>query len=179
MNKKINFISSDMAVPAKSLKLVKVLNKLSIVGAVILVLSIIVAISGFIFFTISFKKVDASVASLKNDISSLEKSEQKLILVKDKLNKIAYIRSLPSADNDISEFQKLNEIISVSSDSAFTGVNIGSNKTELSLASKDSTSLSLVLDSISNLKNYVKITLSSLGYNPTSGFLSSLIFESK
>ncbi|AKM83465.1 hypothetical protein A2422_01160 [Candidatus Woesebacteria bacterium RIFOXYC1_FULL_31_51] len=177
--RKINLIPTEMAVPAGSLKFVKVLNKLSILGVISLILLTISAITLFVFYSIELKKVNSSVASLKNEISSLEKSEQKLILVKDKLGKIAYVKSLDSAENEINRFKKINEIVSVSSDSAFTEVSIGSSKTEVSLISGNSTSLTSILESVANLKDYGKIILSSLGFNPTSGFLTSFIFNSK
>lgn len=179
LNKTINFIPTDMAVPVKSVKLAKTLNKLSIVGVILLILSVISAIVLFFFFSSDLKKTNASVATLKNEISSLEKSEQKLILVKDKLEKISYIKSLSSAENDINQFKSINEIVLSASNSAFTEISVGSSKTEISLSTPDSSSLSLILSSFTNLKDYAKITLSSLGFNSTSGFLSSLIFESK
>lgn len=168
-----------MAVPARSVSFAKGLNKLSFVGVILLSLLIIITISLFLFYSAEFKKVNAIVASLKDQVLLLEKSEQKLILIKDKLGKINYVKSLPSSENNINQFKKLNEIVSLSSDSAFTEIDIGSVKTEVSLFSKDSTALSSVLSSFVEIKDYIKITLSSLGFSPLSGFSSSLIFESK
>ncbi len=168
-----------MAVPAKSIKIAKILNKLSLVGAILLTLSVIVAISSFLFFSSELKKIDVQVGSLKDEISLLEKSEQKLILVKDKLGKVAYVTSLPSAEQDINLFKELNGITSDSSGSVLTEISIIPNKIEVSLSSGDSTALSSALRSFVNLKDYIKITLSSLGFKPSSGFLSNLVFESK
>lgn len=177
--KTINFIPSEMAVPAKSVKLAKVLNKMSIVGVILLILTTVLAIFFFVLFSIELKKVDSSIIALKNEVSSLEKTEQKLILVKDKLGKISYVQSLDSAENEIIEFQKLNDIVNSASDSSLTEINIDLNKTEVSLTSANSDSLSSVLGLFSTIKDYGKIILTSLGLNQTSGFLSSLIFESK
>ena len=74
--RKINLIPTEMAVPAGSLKFVKVLNKLSILGVISLILLTISAITLFVFYSIELKKVNSSVASLKNEISSLEKSRK-------------------------------------------------------------------------------------------------------
>ena len=166
-----------MAVPARFVKLARILNKLSVLGVVSLILLIVSAISLILFFSFELKKIDASVKLLKNEISSLEKSEQKLIFVKDKLGKIASIRSLESAESEIIQFKKLNEILSASSGSVFTKIDIGSTKTEVSLSSIDSQSLAFVLGSFTDLKDYGKITLSSLSFNLSSGFLSSFIIE--
>ena len=168
-----------MAVPARSVKLVRIINKVSILGVILLILSSVSAIILFLLFSNELKKVDNSVTSLKNEISSLEKSEQKLYLVKDKLGKIAYVKSLSSAEDDLIQFKDLNESLSFASDSGFTQVDIGSKKTEVSLLSSNSDALSEVLNTLANLTNYRKIILSSLGFNPSSGFISSFIFESK
>lgn len=179
LNKTINFIPTDMAIPVKSVKFAKLLNKLSIVGVLLLILSVISAIVLFIFFSSDLKKTNAAVIALKNEISSLEKSEQKLILVKDKLDKISFVKSLSSAENDINQFKSINDIVLSASNSSLTEISIGSSKTEISFSTPDSSSLALILGSFTNLKDYAKITLSSLGFNSQSGFLSSLIFESK
>ena len=177
-NKQINFIPSDMAVPAKSVKLAKIVDKFSTLGVILLILSIISVVFMFIIFTNEFKNVDNSVKSLTNEISSLEESEQKLILVKDRLEKISYIQTLASAEKDITQFKDLTEKLSFASGSGFTQVDIGSSKTETSLTLNNSNSLASFIDTLSKLE-YKKIILSSLGYDLSSGFKTSVIFENK
>lgn len=178
-NKQINFIPENMAVPAKSVKLAHFLNKISTFGVISIIIFVVLTIFIFIFSSVELKKTENSLKSLKNEIASLERSEQKLILVKDRLEKISYIKSLNSAEDDISNFKNLNESLSLASGSSFTQVDIGSSKTELSLVANNSDSLISALGLFYNLKEYQKIILTSLVFNLKSGYISSFLLEGK
>lgn len=175
--KTINLIPSEMTVPTKTVKLVKVLNKISTIGAIILILLISILISGLVYFNIEYKKSVSNTNVLKDRIITLEKSEQKLILAKDKLSKITYIKSIDVVDDELTNFIELKSLVSSPSASTFTEISIDPVKTELSLSFPESLSLSSAIKSLSALNKYKRIILSSLGYSKSSGFLISLIFE--
>ena len=177
MKKQINLIPVEMTVPTKTVKLVKILNKISIIGAIFLILIILIFISGLIYYNIEYKKSVSNVNTLKDKIITLEKSEQKLILAKDKLSKIAYIKSIDAVDDELTNFIELKSLVSSPSASTFTEISIDPKKTELSLTFPNSLDLSGALKSLPTLTKYKRIVLSSLGYSKNSGFLVSLILE--
>lgn len=174
--KQINLISSEMTVSAKTIALSKTLNKISIFGAVLLIILIMAVISGIVYYNIEYKKVSSSINVLKEKIVKLEKSEQKLILIKDKLSKIAIIKKIDSVDDELSSFQNFQSLITDSSVSAITEVSITPQKTETSLLINNSDSLFNIFKKIITLPKYNKIVLSSLGFTST-GYLVSLVFE--
>lgn len=166
-----------MTVPTKTVKIVKLLNKISIIGTIVLILLVVVLISGLVYFNIEYKKSVSNTNILKDKIITLEKSEQKLILAKDKLSKIAYIKKIDSVDDELTSFIELKSLVSSPSASTSTEVTINPVKTELSLTFPDSLTLGNTLQLLPTLNKYKRIVLSSLGYSKSSGFLISLILE--
>lgn len=178
MKRQINLIPEEMSVPAKVVTLAKTLNKISTVGTILLILTIIGLIAGMVYFNVERGKTTTNIASLKQQIVDLERSEQKLILAKDKLSKIAYIKNSDSIDTELSNFIEFeNSVSGASSAISFTEINIDPTKTEVSFAASDSGSLSSTLEKISTLAKYKKIVMTSLGFNATSGYVVSLVFN--
>lgn len=165
-----------MTVPAKVVSLAKTLNKISIVGTVLLIVAILGLISALVYYNVEYKKTNDNVTSLKKQIVDLEKNEQKLILAKDKLSKISSIKKMDSVDSELEKFTKIQSSISTSSGSNFSEVTVDPNKIETSLVFPDTTSLKNALEHLSDEKNgFKKVVLSSLGYNPATGYVLSLI----
>ena len=177
MEKKINLIPTEMAVPARAVKITKIITKISTVATIFLILITLVLTSIFFYYSLEDKKIAGSVEDLKSSISKLEKNEQKLILAKDRLDKITTVQNLKSIDQEIIRYQKFAEAVKSSSGSAITEANLNSKGTEVSLLSFNSESLAQVLVPLSKLLDYKIITLLSLGYNPGTGFISSLLLE--
>lgn len=173
--KQINLIPNEMTVPAKAVRLSSLLYKISMIGVIILVLSVTLLISGLVYYNIQYKQVTSNLTTLRSQIVALEKNEQKLILAKDRLSKILAIKKIDSVDDELTNFETFESFIS--SNSAFTDISIDSNKTETSLSFKNSSELVTALNFISSLKEYKKVVLSSLNYGVNSGYLISLIFN--
>ena len=138
---------------------------------------IITAISGLVYYNLSYKNSVVNVDILKKKVADLEKSEQKLVLAKDKLSKIAYIKSINSVDDELTNFQNFKDSISSSSNTTFTEISIDPVKTETSLVFNNTNDLSSALETLQKTTKYKSIILSSLGFNLSSGYLISLIFH--
>ena len=182
MKKQINLIPREMSVPGKTVTISKIINKISTIGTIVLIFIAIVLISVLVFFNLEYKKSTTNVENLKSRIVELERSEQKLILAKDKLAKISYIKKLNSVDTELTNFQDFKLSITASSAAKFTEISITPEKTETSLTFTDSANLGAALEVVSKLlehdgKDYKNIILSSLGFSPNTGYLVSLIFK--
>lgn len=175
MEKRINLIPTEMAVPARAVKLTKTINKVSIVSVIILILTSLLLGGAFFYYSLEDKKVAASVASLKSKIVSLEKSEQKLVLAKDRIEKINIVQNAKSVNNEVLKYQKFAELVLNASGSAITEADLSSKGTEVSVLSANTSTLSLILAPLLKLTEYQKIVLTSLNFNPASGYISSLV----
>lgn len=177
MQKRINLIPLEMAVPARAVKLAKLLNKISVVGIIAFILSVVTVITLLVVYSFEYKDVSANANQLKARVAELEKNEQKLYLAKDRIEKIAEVRKIQSVNEELSKFKDLSNNIYLYPDSTFSEITMNPTKSELTLFSKTSLSFSEVLKLISSLPGYKNIILSSLGFTPTSGYTSSFIFN--
>ncbi len=175
MEKKINLIPSEMTVPTGTIKATKLLIKMLTAGSIILLVVIVGIISVFVYLKLELTKTTASVEDLKTKITSLEQSEQKLILTKDRLAKISVIKSYPSIEADLSNFSEVTDLFVDNSDSSLVAVGIQPAKTEISVVSRSSSSLSAFLEPLSKLSKFKSVILLSLGFSPSSGFISDLV----
>lgn len=174
MEKKINLIPIELAISPKTVKLTKLLNKITLIGLITLFLSIVTIVSIFVYFRLQSTKISESIADLKAQIIALESSEQKLVITKDRISKIAQIESFPSAKDNIEKFKSIEDLINTVPDSNLNEASIQSSKTELSFLSKTSSSLSQLLGPIVNFSNYKSMILTSLGFSSTLGFVSEM-----
>ncbi|MEK7100394.1 MAG: hypothetical protein AAB872_01125 [Patescibacteria group bacterium] len=177
IKRQINLIPSEMTVPTRIVNLSKLIYKVSIIGTIALILIVITLISSLVYFNIQYRNSIANTNILKTKIADLEKSEQKLVLAKDKLSKIVYIKSINSVDNELINFQDFKNSISSPSGITFTEISIDPIKTETSLVFQNTEDLSNTLGIIQKLTKYKSIILSSLGFNLSSGYLISLVFR--
>lgn len=177
MEKRINLIPLEMAVPARAVKLAKLLNKFSVVGAILLIISVVVVISLLVFYSFELKNTNSKVSQLKSRVVELEKNEQKLYLAKDRIEKITEVRKLQAVDDELLKFEELTKNIALYPDTSYSEISINPTKSELTLLSKTSVSFSDVLKLILGLTGYKNMILSSLGFTPASGYTSNFIFN--
>lgn len=175
--KNINLIPTEMAVPARAVKLAKTISKISIIGSVVLFLSILVFGSYFTYLTLENKKVAENVERLKESVVELSQNEQKLILAKDRLSKINVVKKVDSSNQHLENYRAfLNDILSIGS-FQITEANLSTKGIELNLIVNDSTSLSTILKALEAINGYDRVVVSSLTFNQGSGFIANLLFE--
>lgn len=172
--KKINLIPNEMAVPAAAVKTAKLLSKVSIIAVIILIITALSVGGLFFYFSNESTKQVARISTLKTNITNLQQNEQKLVLAKDRLAKIKIVQEAKSVNSEVTRFKDFSDMISTSG-STITEANLTNKGTEVSLLSADSESLSLTLKPLATLSNYKTIVLSSLGYNPGTGFISTIV----
>ncbi len=178
-SKKINLIPAEMAVPARAVKVAKVINNISLVGVVVLILSIVVIGGLFFYFNSENDNLVNSISSLKSRIVSLEQNEQKLVLAKDRISKINIVQKLKSVSGEVGRFKKFSEIVASVPGAVISEANLTSKGSEVSLLAQSTDSLSGILVPLASLDEYRRITLSSLGYNPNSGYILTILLETE
>jgi hypothetical protein len=176
MQKRINLIPSDMAVPASAVKLAKLVNKISMFAVVALIVTSLGVAGLFFYYSSEVTKQTARISSLKNKITTLSQNEQKLVLAKDRLSKIDVVQKAKSVGDEVSRFKSFSESVS-STGSIITEANLNSKGTEVTLLSQTSESLALVLKPLSKIADYKTVILSSLGFNSGTGFVSTINLE--
>lgn len=179
MDKKINLIPIEMAVPARAVKIAKILNKISTATIILLILAIVVIGSLFFYYSTQNTKINRNINASKTKITNLEKSEQKLVLAKDRLIKIEVVQKAKSLSDEIKRYQKFASVVSASVGSTISEADLNSKGTEVTILSQSSDSLAYIISPLSKLIDYSKIILASLEYNPSSGFILNFKLETE
>ena len=176
MEKRINLIPEDLTVPVSTVKLTKLINKVSIFSVIILIITSLGIISVFVYFSVNLKRLDSSNSTLKKEVASLEKTEQQLILTKDRLSKISLVKSLDSANNNFKNYQEFKTIVTGFPDLKLGETVINSKGIEVSVSSTNTSSFIDFLKGIKEFDKYPKVSISSLSFNPKTGLLLNLTY---
>lgn len=176
MDKKINLIPQDLTVPVSTIKLKKIINKISIVAIILLILTCLVIISLFVYFSINLKKYDLSNSSLKEEVVNLEKTEQQLTLTKDRISKISFVKSLDSANTNFKNYLEFRTLVSGFPDLSLKEIEIDSKKMNVSISSSNTSSFVDFLKSLKLFSKYPNVSISSLNLNPKTGLILNLTY---
>ncbi len=175
--RKINLIPKELSVPPQIVKTSAIISKISIFLGILLVITILTTIGILIFYSFKLNDLKFAENNLKQRVGSLQQSEQRLFLAKDRIAKITKIRANESLSDDVLEFRKFSDAMAGNPDVSFSEISLDSKSSEISLISRTTNALSLIFSFLKATKTYENISLSSLGFNPGSGYILSLLFE--
>lgn len=164
----INLLPTDLAPKGPTLRIVNYLKQIVFIGFVIFLL-VTLGLAGF--FILTSLELNGSVSRqevLKTQIKSLEQTEQKVVLLKDRLGKIRKILAMSDSQENIGKAQ---DVLGM----AVGGISIGelevsADETKLIISSSNSSSFSQFLANLTTSKLYETIILSSFSFNPNSGY---------
>lgn len=165
--KDINLLPEELKPKSYAIKLSKNLRRYSFLGLIIFVIALMVMGGIQIALTIRQRSLDNKKNTLESQIKALEATEQKLVLVKDRLGKIEKILSTDETSTSVDAFSlfanNLPEGVSIES------VSIDKKSAIVSLKTDSSQNLSRLFGVISSI-GYKKVILTSFSYNIDTGY---------
>ncbi|MFH1971246.1 MAG: hypothetical protein ABIJ05_02585 [Patescibacteria group bacterium] len=164
---KINLLPSDL-LPKKSItKLANILTKISYASIAIFLLFILTILGIFIINSSNINKIKTQEDELINIVKQYEQTEQQIVLAKDRIEKILKIWEKTGIQKHLSGLEKLLEL---SSGVSLNEMDISSSKSEISLNSMSSLSVSQFMSSLVLSDIYKFIKLKNFSYNPNYGY---------
>lgn len=142
-----------------------------------LVISIFSAIGLLAFFLIrssELKNLQRNLTTLEGELSALNTSEQKLVLLKDRLEKIKAVKSLTSANESLDTIEPVINLLP--QDASVSEISVDTQKIDASFIFRDTVALSAFLDNLESSGSFSAITLTSFGYTSQAGYLVGLRF---
>jgi len=131
----------------------------------------------FVMNRLSLNNIQKEIDTLKTQVRVQETSEQQLVLLKDRLMKIASIKSNATASKNIVNVDSL--FTNVSPLSQLNQADISSSKMGLSLIIKSNEDLVSFLDNIKNSNLFTSADLSTLSYSANSGYTVEAVLFTK
>jgi Tfp pilus assembly protein PilN len=165
---KFNFLPPELAI---SKNLITVLKTVRAIGVISLAVSSILAIGAGAFFVISsstLKQINSTNSRLEAQIKAQEKSEQQFVLLRDRIAKIATIRSQPDSSSNLELIKSL--INSLPSGVSVNELHVNSGSIRLSLGFGTNSILSSFLSSLRNSTDFGSIVITDFSMDPVTGY---------
>jgi Tfp pilus assembly protein PilN len=165
---KLNLLPPELEVSKGLGSVLKTLRALGVIGIVAFLVFGVGVGAFFIVSTISLNGVNASVTKLTSQISAQQKSEQQIVLVKDRLAKIASIQDSPNSLPNQKAIQPyLDRLAPTSSVSEIT---IDSKSVSLRVNFQTNSDLSAFIESLQSADVFKTVKLTSFSLSPTAGY---------
>lgn len=174
---KLNLLPQELAVNKKVASMAKVFRTLNIVALTLLLIFGVGLLVFFLFTSSELRNIQADLSSLESQIRSQEVTEQKIVLLKDRLVKIKSINSIESSRKNLQVMTPV--LASLPLDSSLGELSMDTQKIDASFTFRSPTSLSEFFRALSNFDDFSTISLNNFGFNPSAGYLVSLRFVKK
>lgn len=164
----INLLPTNLVAQAPVSKFANLLKKITTLGFVLFILAITVVGAYYLinYFTISSSVNKQTI--LKEQIKSLEQTEQKVFLAKDRLDKIKTALNIESADKNLEKLE--NFYSAIAGTVTISEADITSKKTEISVVARNSSFLTTFLGNLTTSDLFKTINLTSFGFNSSNGY---------
>jgi Tfp pilus assembly protein PilN len=165
---KLNLLPPELAISKNLGSVLKTVRALGVIGIVtFLIFGIGVGVI-FIISSITLNGVNASITKLTSEVSAQQKSEQQVILIKDRLGKIVLIQRLPnSLTNQIAAQPFLDKL---STASFVNQMSIDAKAVDITATLKTSSDLATFIDSFQSSDVFKSVKLTSFNFSPTVGY---------
>lgn len=158
----LNLLPDNLYVSKSVSSTVKTLKALNVILIVIFIIFAVGVGAYFVFQKITLNSTQTTLAQLKSQIKAQEQSETKLILLKDRLSKIASIQNSSSASKNM---DNLTTLLSGTSQSfEISSANVSSNKIALSLKIYSNEDLTSFISNVKSSALFGSANLSTFNY---------------
>lgn len=170
-----NLLPPDLTPKKEIIKISRAVKKISVLGYTALLITTVVLLGVFIMLS---KRLDVSIKNqdeLKSTITSLKNTEQKLVLIKDRINKAERVLGAGTSTDEIENYYQL---LSIFPDQVYaSGVKLSTDNTEISLTSVNSSSLAEFLSKLMASGIYEKIILRKFEFMQEIGYRLLILLE--
>jgi len=163
----VNLLPSELAPKKSIVDIAKKLKKISTVGFIVFVVYVLSTVGILFIFSNRLNKLVQEENELKTSIKALEQTEQRLVLIKDRLDKASYAYSLPSSWGNLFDFKAL--VSEFPEGISWDKVSIKPKDLEFSVTTPNSISMSRLIEGLVKNELYTKVVLKGLNYDSFSG----------
>lgn len=174
---KVNLLPTELVLSGginKVLRLTRMLGVISLAGFLIFGLGLA---AFFIISTFQLNSLNSGNAGLKTRITGLESSEQKMILLKDRIAKIKTVQGFPTISKNLDNIEPV--LGTLATGTAVNELDIDPTKVATTINFKSTGDMASFIKSLSSQTAFPSVILSSFGFNPASGYLVTVSFLSK
>jgi len=177
MPTKLNLLPSNLQVSKGLGSFLKASRSLGVILIVIFAIFSLGIGGFFVLSKITLGNLQTKVNQLTSQVKAQETSEQQLILLKDRLAKIASARNDPNAYKNITNVDSL--FTNISPVSSMNQANISSSKIDISLVARSNEDLATFISNLKGTTLFNTVNLSSLSFSPKTGYALTVSLGNK
>lgn len=154
------------------------LSKLKVASIIVCTILLLTSMAGLAYVVLTKKSVDEMVVTrdkVKSEVLTLEASERRLVLLKDRLEKIIEFRNADVSAPQLENQKKVMDILP--SEVTIVGSRIDAADAKIGLNSPTLAPLTLVTQRLLSEKLVSQLAISNITYNPTTGYQVYLDFN--
>ncbi|KKQ51094.1 hypothetical protein A2865_00025 [Candidatus Woesebacteria bacterium RIFCSPHIGHO2_01_FULL_39_17] len=171
----INLLVQELKPKAYVVNFAKILKKLALVTLLIFLVGVTLLVGIITIFSQRTKTAFSNQESLKREIKALQETEQRIVLIKDRIDKVESVYKKENAGDGVSS---LREIIRVIPEGVLIqAYNLEADNLEVTLAADSLSNLAKFVSGIINLESFEKIVLKSLEFDSTKGYVIKFDFN--
>ena len=168
---KLNLLPPEKAVSGPLGKIVKSIRMLNVILLSAFIIFALGLGAFFVFTSIQLNSVNNSSNNLKAQISTLETSEQAMVLLKDRIGKIKSAQNVAGAKTNVANLGPF--LSQVGPSSSLQELDVDSQKIDLSVIFRTNSDMTSFFKALLASTLFKSVTLSTFGYNPASGYLTT------
>ena len=170
----INLLPEELKPSRSVIKFSSGLNKIALLGVTTLLIVLVLAVSVYFFFSYMLSTSYKNQESLHGQIKAMEKTEQRLVLLKDRMAKIAVVYKEPKANDEVERLDSLTPMFPQGI--LVEGVSMEENDLKVAVSSPVLDNISKYIASVVTSGKFKKINLVSLAFDPGKGYVVELSF---
>ncbi|OGM18455.1 hypothetical protein A2686_02515 [Candidatus Woesebacteria bacterium RIFCSPHIGHO2_01_FULL_38_10] len=168
----INLIPQEIKPKANVLKTANLLKKIAITESIFLLVFAIIVFGSIFILSSRLKDSHSKDDKLRSEIKALEQTEQRLMLVKDRLGKIENIYSWDDASQEVLIAEGV--VNTLPEGVVLRSAVLKETQVNLTIEVVNSESFSNLLSSLVNSGKYKTIKIESLDFDPEKGYIIEL-----
>jgi hypothetical protein len=170
----INLLPQELKPSGSILKLSKNLKNIALLAVVVLLLFVTLSLGAYFILDNRTSASAANQEGLKQQIRALQQTEQRLVLIKDRLGKINSISKGPRANDEV---ERLNIVSTLFPENTYVeAVELDVNNAAVAISSDTLDNIAAYLASVVSSGEYIQINLAFLEYDPKQGYVVGLVF---
>lgn len=166
--KVINLLPKELTVSKGVQDITAKLTKYSYTAIFLFVLVLASGGAAFFYFRNKLANLEANRSTLETNIQSLQETEQQIILTKDRVAKLKVILDRRTNEETFNKHRSISDNLPESI--TIENSEIGSSKSEIAFAAKDSRQLVSFMSSLLARADKLNIVMGSLSFDPFQGY---------
>ena len=163
-----NLLPPDLTPREEIIKISNFIKRISVVGYSVVLISAAIFVGAFFVLSNQLKTSISEQENWKVQISSLEETEQRLVLIKDRLEKVSKILKSATAADEIESLSQTQSILPEGV--ILREAKLSTGNSEMRLLTQNSSSTAQLLAKLLASGIYKKVELKALDFNQTVGF---------